>query len=342
MFRFENITSAYLLIIIPIIILAFVYLQVWKKRKIANLGDPHLIDSLSPQKALTKPRIKFILRLLTLLLLTLALVNPQLGSKMEKVKRKGADVMIALDVSKSMEAQDISPSRIDKAKMIISKLVDQLAGDRLGLILYAGQAYVQVPMTSDYSAIKMFLSSINTDILSSQGTSISEVFKLSKSAFNSENEASQCIVVLSDGEDHEQGVEKALEELKPFNVTVHTIGIGSQKGGPIPMGGYQNFKKDRSGNVVITKLEESMLQNIALQTNGSYIKGTSVTQTVNHLMEQIKAFDQTEQDTKIITDYESQYYWIVVIALVFILAEFFLNNKQSKWWRKLNLFGNYE
>ncbi len=342
MLRFENISSSYFFLIIPVILITYWLLVMWRNKTKQSLGDERLITQLTKDKAVNKPKIKLILRLLAIACLVVALINPQIGSKMEKVQRQGANVMIALDVSKSMLAEDITPNRLDKAKMIISKLVDQLAGDRVGLIIYAGGAYVQVPLTSDYSAIKMFLSSINTNAISSQGTAISEVFKLSKTAFQTDSEASQCIIVLSDGEDHESGVDAALAQLKEYGVIIHAVGLGTAQGGPIPMGGKQNFKKDHEGNVVITKLDEEKLQSIALQTAGSYIDGHSVTQSVDHLLAQIKQFDKTDLDSKIITDYESQYLWFAIAAFVLLILEFLLANKKSNWWRKLNLFGTYE
>jgi Ca-activated chloride channel family protein len=343
MMRFENISSFYFLLIIPVVIFLFFWLNQWKKKRIQSIGDEALINKLVIDKAQNKPILKLILKVMAIASLCIALMNPQIGSKIEEVKREGANIILALDVSKSMLAEDESPSRLQKGKMIISKLIDQLAGDRVGLIIYAGQAYTLVPSTSDYSAIKMQLNSIHSNMLSSQGTAISQVLELSKTAFETNSESSQSIIILSDGEDHEGEIDAGIQGIKEFGVELHTVGLGSDKGAPIPTDrSGKSFKKDRQGNVVITKLDEAHLQKMALETNGSYIKGSSVTQTVDHLISKINQFESTEFESKKITDYESQYTWFVYIAFVLLLIDFLLSNKKSHWWRKLNLFGSYE
>lgn len=338
MFRVENDYFLYCFAIIPIVSILFILLMNWRKKVRRKIGDLHLIDRLTPFYSKGTLILKHILVTITFIFIVIALANPQIGSKLETVKREGVDLIIALDVSKSMLAEDVQPNRIERGKLLVSKLIDELKGDRVGIIVYAGQAYTQLPLTTDYAAAKMFLKTINTNIVPSQGTAIGEAIKMARTSFNSTNKKHQTLVVISDGENHEEGAIEAVNDITSDGFTIYTIGVGLEKGGPIPIarkGKATEFKKDRSGNVVITKLDPTMLQKIAVAGGGNYISGDRIHDAVEFISDKLAGMEKVEIEAKLYTDYEDQFQWFLGIALFFIILEYLIPNQRSVLFQKL-------
>lgn len=336
----------YLLLIIPVMIVIFVAMQIWKKRTQRKFADQALLKRLTPSKSNFKSTLKLIFFLLGLSFLILGLVNPKIGTKLETVKREGVDIVFALDVSKSMLAEDIAPNRLEKAKRLVSEIINQLGSDRIGIIAYAGQAFPQLPITTDYGAAKMFLQSMNTDMLSSQGTAINEAINLATSYYDDEQQTNRVLFIISDGEDHSEGttldaVETAVDE----GIRIFTIGVGNEKGAPIPIkrnGIVQSLKKDGQGEVVITKLNEEILQEIASEGNGEYINGSNTDAAVEFIKEQLNQIDKTEFEAKQFAEYKDQFQWFLAIGLLFLFLDIFLLERKTEWLKKLNLFNEKE
>jgi len=276
-----------------------------------------------------------------LLYFVLALANLQTGSKLEEVKREGIDLFIAIDVSNSMLAEDIAPNRLERAKQSINRLVDKLEGDRIGIIVFAGKAYIQLPLTTDYAAAKLFLSTISTDLVNSQGTAIGEAIETAVNAFD-ENEHNKAIVIISDGEDHEENAVEAAEEARKKGITIYTIGMGLAEGTPIPVynqyGKRTGFKKDADNNTIVTKLNEAMLQQIAAAGEGSYIRASNSTTGLQTVFNQINQMEKSEIDSKIFTDYEDQFQWFIGLALLLLVIEMLLSTSRKKWEKMFNFF----
>jgi Ca-activated chloride channel family protein len=278
--------------------------------------------------------------------LVLGLVNPKIGTKLETVKREGVDIVFAIDVSKSMLAEDIAPNRLEKAKRLVSEIINQLASDRIGIIAYAGQAFPQLPITTDYGAAKMFLQSMNTDMLSSQGTAINEAIELASTYFDDEEQTNRVLFIVSDGEDHSEGstidaVELAVEE----GIRIFTIGVGKTKGSPIPIkrnGIVESLKKDSQGEVVITKLNEDILEEIADEGNGEYVNGSNTEDAVDFIKEQLNQMDKKEFEAKQFAEYKDQFQWFLGIGLLFLFLEVFLLDRKTQWLKKMNLFNEKE
>ncbi|WP_149304305.1 VWA domain-containing protein [Pareuzebyella sediminis] len=336
----------YLLGIIPVIFVFFVLLQVWKKRTQRRFAEPLLLKRLTPDRSNFKASLKLLLFLLGLAFLTLGLVNPKIGTKLETVKREGVDIVFAVDVSKSMLAEDIAPNRLEKAKRLVSEIINQLASDRIGIIAYAGQAFPQLPITTDYGAAKMFLQGMNTDMLTSQGTAIDQAIDLAATYYNDAEQTNRVLFIISDGEDHSEGsvieaVEKAVEE----GIRVYTIGVGKTKGAPIPLkrnGVVESLKKDAQGEVVITKLNEVVLEEIADEGNGTYINGDNTAEAVDFIKEELLQMDKKEFEAKQFAEFKDQFQWFLAIGLLCLFLDIFVLDKKTQWLRKLNLFNEKE
>jgi len=332
----------YLLAIVPVIVVLFIILQIWKKRTQKKFADSSLMKRLTPDKSDFKSTLKLLFFLIGISLLTLGLVNPKIGTKLETVKREGVDIVFAVDVSKSMLAEDIAPNRLEKAKRLVSEIINQLASDRIGIIAYAGQAFPQLPITTDYGAAKMFLQSMNTDMLTSQGTAIDAAIELATTYYDDEEQTNRVLFIISDGEDHSEGatldaVELATEE----GIIVYTIGVGKEKGAPIPIkrnGVVESLKKDSQGEVVITKLNEAVLEDIADDGNGEYIDGTNTEEAVEYIKEQLNQMDKKEFEAKQFAEYKDQFQWFLGVGLVFLFLDIFILDRKTSWLRKLNLF----
>ncbi len=332
----------YLLCIVPVIVVLFVLLLFWKKRTQKKFAELPLLKRLTPERSSFKSTLKLIFFLIGLSLLIIALVNPKIGTKLETVKREGVDIVFALDVSKSMLAEDIAPNRLEKAKRLVSEIINNLASDRIGIIAYAGQAYPQLPITTDYGAAKMFLQSMNTDMLTSQGTAINEAINLATTYYNDEEQTNRVLFIISDGEDHsENSTLSAVEDAKNEGIRIFTIGVGKAKGAPIPIkknGVLQTLKKDLEGEVVITKLNQTILEDIASDGDGEYIDGANTEAAVTIITEQLNQMDKTEFESKQFSEYKDQYQWFLGVGLLILFLDIFLLDRKTKWLKKLNLF----
>jgi Ca-activated chloride channel family protein len=331
----------YLLIIIPIAVLVFMLLQLWKRSAQRKFADKKLLERLSPEKSIFKPILKLTIWCLAIASLVVALVNPKIGTKLETVKREGVDIVFAVDVSKSMLAEDISPSRLDKAKRIVSEIINNLGSDRIGIIAYAGSAVPQLPITTDFSAAKMFLSNLNTEMLSSQGTAIDEAIRLAKTYYDDVEQTNRVLVIISDGEDHTGGAGKLAEEATKEGIKIYTIGVGTLKGGPIPIkrrGITESFKRDSQGEVVITKLNEGTLKEIALEGNGEYIDGTVTEKAVEFIKNRLGTMNKTEFEAKKFSEFQDQFQWFLGLGIFLLLLDVFLLERKTAWLQKLNLF----
>jgi len=340
MFRFENIEFIYLLILIPVLLIVFIIGRRIRKRSLKRLGDPEILNQLMPFLSVNRPVVKFLFILFALVFIILGLARPQFGSKLEEIKRKGIEIVIALDVSNSMLAEDIQPNRLEKAKQAIARLVEKLADDKIGLIVFAGDAYVQIPITSDYTSAKMFLSSINTQIVPKQGTAIGSAIDLGINSFSPDNEASKALIIITDGEDHNDNAVSLARDAAEKGIVIYTIGVGTPNGTPIPVysGNQRSFRKDRQGNVVITKLNEKILREITNAGNGSYIRATNNRLGLNMLFDQISSIEKKELETRIYSEYDEKFQYMIGLALILILFDFILLERKNKYLKNIKLF----
>ena len=341
MLVFEEEIYFWLFLVIPVVLLLFVFLLLWKRKARKSFASDELLQKLAPNKSNFKPILKVTLACMALACLVVALVNPKMGTTMETVKREGVDIVFAIDVSKSMDAEDIAPSRIEKSKQLVRQILNGLGSDRVGIIAYAGSAFPQLPITTDYAAAKMFLQALNTDMISSQGTAISDAIDLATTYYDDDNQTNRVLFIISDGEDHEGNVESIADEAAEQGIRIYTIGVGTEKGGPIPIkrnGVIQNYKKDQNGETVITKLNPATLQEIASEANGEYIEGNvtaNVTETVQDLLQNI---EKTEFEAKQFADYQSHFQWFLALCFIILFLDVFLLERSTAWIKKLNLF----
>ncbi|HQV78306.1 MAG TPA: VWA domain-containing protein [Chitinophagales bacterium] len=334
MLRFEHKEFLFLLLFIPIIIAIYFYVQYQTHQQLKKIGNVDLIKRLMPNRNEKKSWIKFILFNLILCLLILALAQPQMGTKMEKVERKGIDVMIALDVSNSMLSQDIAPSRLEKSKLLIQSLLKKLDGDRVGLVIFAGNAYLQMPLTVDYSSLMLYLKAINTQSVPTQGTVITDALEKSENAFNQTDKKHKAIIVITDGEDHEENAIDKAEELASDGTKVFTIGVGTPSGGTIPI--YDQFgkiidtKKDENGQAIITKTNANMLQALAKAGNGNYYTLDNTKQVADFLSKDISKIETKTINDKVFTDFVEQFQYFLALAFFLFLLDIFITYRK-KW-----------
>jgi Ca-activated chloride channel family protein len=341
MFKFGNEEILYLLLVIPVLIILFFVSRYFKKRALKKYGDTTVISQLMPYVSRVRPVVKFIFVLIALTALIFALADPQFGSKLEKVKRKGVELIIALDVSNSMLAEDIEPNRLERAKRSISKMIDNLHNDKIGFIVFAGDAYIQVPMTTDYSAVKMYLSTINTDIVPRQGTAIGSSIELAMRSYDPESDLEKALIIITDGENHQGNAIKAAQEAYDQGIKISTIGMGSPEGAPIPIkkqNGRSVYQKDQSGNTVISKLDESMLKRIAAEGHGTYIRANNARTGLDKIYDEINEMTKKEIESKVYTSYEHRFQYLIGLALFFLFLDFMILERKNKRLIKYNLF----
>lgn len=344
MFKFENDIFFYAFAAIPVCIAIYIWYAMRAKHNLKKLGDSNLIALLVPDVSKAKKHTKFIFFLLGLSFLILGICNLQTGSKLQDVKREGSDIMICLDVSNSMLAQDLSPNRLERAKIAIESMIDKLQGDRLGIIIFAGEAYVQLPITTDYGSAKLFLESINTKIVPVQGTNIADAINKAVESFGKDEGKNKAIVVITDGENNEEANSSAVdaaEEAAKKHIVVNTIGVGSESGVPIPNivdGVVSGYKKDKEGNTIITKLDSKILKDIAAETNGVYVQASSSDIGLDAILSKIGELDKKQLESKMYTDYEDQFQWFLGAALLFLVIESLISERVSRFLKKLNLF----
>ena len=340
MFRFAHTYYFYLLLLIPVFIAVFVLFLVWRKKALNRFGTRIVIQKLMPEYSNGKLVLKFILVLFSYTFLVIAIAGPQTGSRLEEVKRKGIDLMIALDVSNSMLAEDIKPDRLERAKQAISRLIDKLEGDRIGIVVFAGKAYMQLPITSDYGAAKMFLSTINTDIITIQGTVIADAIEMASSSFG-ESKRNKAIAIITDGEDHEGNPLEQAEAAAKKGIRIYTIGMGSPDGAPIPIysGSIRTgYKKDREGTTIISRLDETLLQRIASVGNGIYVRANNSETGLQKIFEEINKMEKSEIENRQFSDYENRFQYFLALCLIFLVLELVVFDKKNQWFSKFRPF----
>lgn len=343
MFRFANEIWLWALLVIPVLIVLFWLNARWRKRALQQLADANVLENLLPAMSKALPRWKRVLFTLAVAFLLIGIANPQIGSKYEEVKREGFELMICLDVSNSMLAEDLTPNRLERAKQAISRLVDRLKNDKIGVIVFAGDAYIQLPMTVDHSAAKLFLRSIDTDIVPTQGTAIGKAIELASSSFSETTKANKSIIVITDGENHEDDALEQAAAVAENGIKVHTIGIGSVDGTPIPMykrGQMLGYRKDRDGNTVVTKLNETMLKQIAASGEGTYVRANNSRTGLNALMDELEGMEREEFGSKMFTSYEDRFQYFFAVALLLLIIELLLPSRKLKMFRDVNLFAS--
>ena len=341
MYQLEEHKWFWLLFLILGLVIVFLWTQVWKFKTRQQFSNSTLLKRLSPDQSLFKSVLKLITLSLALTCLIIGLVNPKIGTKLETVKREGVDIVFALDVSKSMLAEDIAPNRLEKAKQLTTQIINTLISDRVGIIAYAGTAIPQLPITTDYGAAKMFLQNINTDMMSSQGTAIDEAIELSRTYYNDDEQTNRVLIILSDGEDHNNASAGVAEDAAEEGIKVFTIGVGSAKGGPIPIkrnGIVLRYKKDNSGEVVITKLNPDTLIEIAENGNGIFIDGKNTQDVVNTITGILKKMDKKEFEAKKFAEFKDQFQWFLGFGLFFLVLDVLFLERKTAWLKRLNLF----
>ena len=340
MFRFAHPEYLYALYVLPLIIVLFFFLFKKQRKNLKAFANSNLHNILLPKYSKIKSWLKIVLVTMALSLLILAAANPQIGTRLEEVKQTGIDVFILLDVSLSMSAEDIKPNRLEKAKYQIANLINKLRGDRIGLIIFSGDAYVQIPLTTDYSAANLFLSAVDFKSVPQPGTAVATAINLAIKSFDFKTATQKVIVVITDGEDHEGDVIEAVNDAVSKDLKIYAIGLGSQDGVPIPIYNSQGeaigYKKDREGNTILTKLNDDILKEIASKGNGKYYRGTNYEDYLDQIFKELSSIEKTEFGTKKVTDYEDRFYYFLAPAILLLILEFFLSESKSKLFSRLN------
>jgi len=329
MFQFENIDILYALLLIPGFVGLFLLSRITRKKRLTRYGELGLVQRLLHHYSSERPIWKFVLEMTTLALLIFALANPQFGSRLKEVKREGVEIMIALDVSRSMEARDIKPDRLSKAKRSVELFMNKLDGDLVGMVVFAGEAYIQIPMTDDYASAKMYLSNIDTDLVPVQGTNLADAIDMSVKAFSEDPESSKIIILISDGENHEADAVEAAELAAKDGVIIYTVGMGTREGAPIPAVGG-GFHRDKSGNIISSKLNEKILKEIAEKTDGNYrLAGKSGT-GLDHVLDEISKLNKTERSVETFSEFDDQYQYPLALAMLLLIVELLIPRRKIK------------
>lgn len=336
--KFANPEYFYLFIFLFILFAVYIYFSYRRTKNLKEYGDMELISSLMPDVSQYRPGIKFWLTFISLSFLIVVLARPQFGSKKETVTRQGIETVIALDISNSMLAGDISPNRLEKAKNMISKLIDKFENDKVGLIVFAGDAFVQLPITNDFISAKMFLESISPTLISRQGTDIGAAINLAMKSFTPNEEVGKAIIVITDGENHEGGAEEAARQASEKGMSVYIMGIGTTEGAPIPAGDNNDFRKDKDGNVVMTKLNEEMSRSIAHAGKGAYIRVDNTNNAQKLLEKEIDKLAKADVETEVYSEYDEQFEFVTWLALILLIADVFILPGKSRFTRSIKLF----
>lgn len=340
MFRFANIEMLWWLITIPVFVIAYIIYTKRKRRQLLEFGDQELIAQLMPDASKSRPIWKFSLLIVALALLIIAGARPQYGQKETTVKRQGIEVMIALDISNSMLAEDVAPNRLDRAKQMLSKMIDNMVDDKVGLVVFAGEAFTQLPITCDYVSAKMFLNTITPNLIPTQGTAIGAALQTAITSFGApESEAGRAIILITDGENHEDDAIAAAQKAQELGIQVFVVGIGKPEGSPIPKPGTNDYFKDRSGQVVVSRLNEEMCQQIAEAGNGIYVRCDNTNTAMRALQQGMEHIATAELESTVYADYNEQYQSFVLIALLLIAIEFFILSRKNHKLARMDLFG---
>ena len=338
MFRFEDPIYLWLLVLIPVLALVRFISYRNQKKKLRKFGDPKLLKELMPDVSRLRPSLKFWLLLAALALLIIMLARPQMGTKISQEKRTGIETIIALDISNSMLAEDIVPSRLDRSKMMVENLVDHFTNDKIGLIVFAGDAFVQLPITSDYVSAKMFLSSIDPSMMATQGTDIAAAISMGMNSFTQEEGIGKAIIVITDGEDHEGGALEAAEAARKKGMRVYVLGVGSSQGSPIPIPGTGNYMKDNMGNTVMSALNEDMCKQVAAAGGGVYIHVQNNSAAQQQLDNELDKLSKKETSTTVYSDYDEQFQAFGILALLLLIIEICILDRRNPLLKKLSLF----
>lgn len=340
LFRFANQEFLYLLLLIPVIGALFIVNTIRRKKALRKFGEETLVKRLLPWLSDSRPVVKLILQLLALAAIIIALARPQYGSRLQETRKKGVEVVIALDVSNSMLSEDIRPDRLTRAKQAIERLVDRLSDDRIGLIVFAGDAYTQIPVTTDYVSAKMFLSNIGPEMVPRQGTAIGAAINLGVSSFTPGEGRSRAMIIITDGENHEDDPLSAAEKASGLGIVIHTIGIGSTDGVPVPVmnNGKRDYLKDNEGNTVISRLDEKVLQDIAAVTGGSYVRASNASIGLEEIFTGIKRMDTDELESTMYTEYNDQFRIFAVLSLILLVADFMVMDRKNMKLADIRLF----
>ena len=339
MFRFANIEMLWWLIAIPVFVIAYIVMTKRKERQLKAFGDPELMAQLMPDASKSRPIWKFSLLLVALVLLIVAAARPQFGQKENTVKRQGIEVMVALDISNSMLAEDVAPNRLDRAKQMLSKMIDNMVDDKVGLVVFAGEAFTQLPITCDYVSAKMFLNTITPNLIQTQGTAIGTALQTAITSFGSpESEAGRAIILITDGENHEDDAIAAAKKAHELGIKVFVIGIGKPEGAPIPKPGTNDYFKDRQGQVVVSKLNEEMCQQIAQAGSGVYVRCDNTNTAMRALQQELDHIATSELESTVYADYNEQYQSFALIALFLLMIEFFIMSRKNHRLTRMDLF----
>jgi len=342
MFRFEEPTYLYLLLLLPFLGAFYLYSNYRRRKAIRKFGDPVLMAQLMPDVSKYRPDVKFWLVFAAIGLFAVLLARPQFGSKLETVKRQGVEVMIALDISNSMLAQDVQPSRLEKAKRLVAQLVDKMENDKVGMIVFAGDAFTQLPITSDYISAKMFLESINPSLISKQGTAIGAAINLATRSFTPQEGVGRAVIVITDGENHEGGAVEAAKAAAEKGIQVSVLGVGMPDGAPIPVEGTNDFRRDRDGNVVVTRLNEQMCQEIAQAGDGIYVRVDNSNAAQKVIAQEINKMAKADVETQVYTEFNEQFQAVAWIILLLLLAEMLILERKNPLFRNIHLFKKEE
>ena len=345
MYQFDNPNFLYLALIIPFLMLINYLYMSWRKKIQDSYSDSELLEIISPNRSNFKLNLKLILECLAILLLSIGLANPKIGTELNSINREGVDIVFAIDVSKSMLAEDVAPNSLLRSKRIISEIINSLNSDRVGIVAYASQAIPQVPLTTDFASVKNFLQIIDTDMLSSQGTSIDSALNLSANFFDQNSETNRVLILLSDGEDHDDIPESLINLIIENNINLISIGVGQDSGSTIPIkvnGRIDSYKKDSNGEVVITKRNSEILNKIANSSGGEYIEGNITEEALENVKVKLDKIDKTEFETSQFVEYKQQFQIFILLALLFIIVDIFIFQTKTKWIQNLNLFNENE
>ena len=341
MFQLEEDIWFWLLFLVLGMVVLFFWTALWKRKTKRLYASAELLKRLSPDQSRFKGVLKLVVLAMAVVCFCIALVNPKVGTKLETVTREGVDIVFAIDVSKSMLAEDVAPSRLEKAQQLTAQIINNLVSDRVGIIAYAGKAVPQLPITTDYAAAKMFLQNMNTDMLSSQGTAIDEAIQLSRTYFNDAEQTNRVLVIISDGEDHKDLNLDVAKAAAKEGIKIFTIGVGSEKGGPIPLkrdGVVMRYKKNQKGETVITKMNSNTLTAIAEEANGLFIQGQNTKQVTEKIAEILNKLEKKEFEAKEFSEFKDQFQWFLGLGLFFLILDVLFLERKTAWLKRLNLF----
>ena len=338
MFRFEEPLYLYMLVLIPLLAGLHYFTNYIRHKRLKRYGDVELLKALMPDVSNVRREVKLWLMLIALALLIVTLARPQFGTKVDTRKRQGIEAIIAMDVSNSMLAQDVTPSRLDKSKMLVSSIVDKMTDDKIGLIVYAGEAYTQLPITSDYVSAKMFLETISPAMITTQGTDIKQAIDLAMKSFTPNQDVSKAIFVITDGEDNEGGAAEMAKAAADKGIKVYVLGVGSLQGAPIPVSGRSDYMVDNEGNVVVSKLNEQMCREIAAAGNGAYIYVDNSSSAQEELSGYVDKLAKKDMESVIYSEYDEQFQAVALLALLLLVVDLVIMERKNPLFKGIKLF----